>query len=213
MKKIFSILLALFALLAGSCTSNNFVPRSGDLIFCVGSQGDMSSAITESTAIAGVAERLDHVGIIWCNADSIFVLEASPKSGVTATPLPEFLENSYHINGAPGIIIKRLNIPFDLEKAILKAKEYLGQPYDWSYLPDNGKVYCSELIYQSFLNDDNTPVFSSKPMSFRDSSGNIPQFWVELFNSLGEEIPEGVAGTNPNDLSQEGILVEVYRFF
>jgi hypothetical protein len=69
------------------------------------------------------------------------------------------------------------------------------------------------LVYQSFINDDGTPVFQAKPMSFRDSEGNIPQFWRDLFKSLGEEIPEGVAGTNPNDMSQEEILTEVYRYF
>ena len=206
-------LLILILLFAVSCTQNEFVPENGDLVFCVGSQGNMSSAITDATTIEGALEQLDHVGIISIEGDSVFVLEANPQKGVVATPLSQFLKESYYINGAPGIIVKRLNIDFDKEKTVERAKSFIGEPYDWSYLPQNGKVYCSELVYQSFINDDGTPVFQSKPMSFRDSEGNIPQFWIDLFKSLGEEIPEGVAGTNPNDMSQEEILTEVYRYF
>lgn len=50
-------------------------------------------------------------------------------------------------------------------------------------------------------------------MRFRDADGNLPQFWVDLFAKLGETVPEGVPGTNPNDLSQDPQLVQVHRYF
>lgn len=50
-------------------------------------------------------------------------------------------------------------------------------------------------------------------MSFRDAEGQMPAFWVELFAKLGETVPEGVPGTNPNDLSRDEQLVEVHRYF
>ena len=48
---------------------------------------------------------------------------------------------------------------------------------------------------------------------FRAEDGTLPQFWTELFARRGESVPEGVPGTNPNDMSQERTLREVYRWF
>lgn len=50
-------------------------------------------------------------------------------------------------------------------------------------------------------------------MNFRAEDGTLPQFWTELFARRGESVPEGVPGTNPNDMSQERTLREVYRWF
>ena len=87
----------------------------------------------------------------------------------------------------------------------------LGLPYDWSYLPGNGKIYCSELVYESFIDRGGKHVFTASPMNFRDSGGNLPEFWSDLFARLGEKVPEGVPGTNPNGLARESCLTEVYR--
>ena len=50
-------------------------------------------------------------------------------------------------------------------------------------------------------------------MNFRAADGTMPAFWTELFEKLGEPIPEGVPGTNPNDMAREGVLTEVGRYF
>ena len=50
-------------------------------------------------------------------------------------------------------------------------------------------------------------------MNFRAADGHMPAFWTELFDRLGEPIPEGIPGTNPNDLAKEPVLQEVWRFF
>ena len=46
-------------------------------------------------------------------------------------------------------------------------------------------------------------------MNFRDKDGNMPEFWTNLFKEHNEEIPEGVLGTNPNDLSKSMKLVKL----
>ena len=45
------------------------------------------------------------------------------------------------------------------------------------------------------------------------ADGTLPQFWTELFAKAGEEIPEGVPGTNPNDMARESILECAGRYY
>lgn len=207
------VLLACFvACIAGSSCNCEFVPKEGDIVFCVGGTSAMSEAIVQSTARLPEL-RFDHVGIFAVLDGSPVVLEASPKGGVIATPWKQFLAEAQAVNGSPGIVVKRLDSPVEIEKAIECAKGFLGQEYDWSYRPDNGKIYCSELVYEAYLNSEGSHIFGALPMSFRDADGNMPKFWIDLFSKLGEEVPEGVLGTNPNDMSKDSVLVEVYRYF
>ena len=74
-------------------------------------------------------------------------------------------------------------------------------------------MYCSELVYESYLGENGTPLFCARPMNFRTADGTLPCFWAELFEQLGESVPEGIPGTNPNDMAKEKILKEVHRYF
>ena len=47
----------------------------------------------------------------------------------------------------------------------------------------------------------------------RAADGTLPQFWADLFDQLGEQVPEGLPGTNPNDMAREELLEEVHRYF
>ena len=118
------------------------------------------------------------------------------------TPKDDFL-NVY--NGR--VIIKRLTSTFPVAETVVRAKSFLGEPYDWEYMPDNGKMYCSELIYEAYLNEDGSHIFSAKPMTFKNAEGETPQFWIELFKKLEVDIPEGIPGTNPNDIFNDGRLI------
>ena len=111
-----------------------------------------------------------------------------------------------------GVVVMRVNCDFSVKEAVHRAESMLGLPYDWSYLPDNKKLYCSELIYESYLTPAGDHIFQSRPMNFLSPDGTFPQFWTDLFSTLGEEIPQGTPGTNPNDLAHESCLVEVYRY-
>ena len=46
-------------------------------------------------------------------------------------------------------------------------------------------------------------------MTFKDSTGETSSLWVEYYTRLGKDIPEGVPGTNPNDMSREVSLETV----
>jgi hypothetical protein len=87
-----------------------------------------------------------------------------------------------------------------------RAREQIGKPYDNAILPDNGALYCSEFIYTVYLSRRGEPLFSAKPMNWRDADGNLPDYWVDHFRKLGIPVPEGVEGTNPADLARSPLL-------
>lgn len=198
-----------------ACGRAEFLPQDGDLVFCVGGTSAMSEAIVDATEVGQVSFQYDHVALFAQVDGEPSVIEASPKHGVVVTSWDEFLADATPVNGRPGIVVMRLKpeILTDMASVLARARTYLGQSYDWSYLPDNDKLYCSELIYECYRQGNGEPIFIAAPMSFRDAEGQMPAFWVELFSKLGETVPEGVPGTNPNDLSRDEQLVEVHRYF
>ena len=113
----------------------------------------------------------------------------------------------------PAVVAMRLRDTTGTAQALEQARERLGLPYDYSFRPDNGKLYCSELVWECYRRPDGSPRFPAQPMNFRAPDGSMPAFWTELFERLGEQIPEGVPGTNPNDMARDPQLDEVGRWF
>ena len=185
--------------------------QTGDLLFQAGKTSEMSRAIADAT---GKNERLDytHVGIALHSDAADSVLEAT-DGGVKIVALRDFLDRSARIGGRPAVVAMRLRDTTGIATSIARARTFLGQPYDWSYRPDNGKLYCSELVWESYRTAEGNRLFSARPMNFRASDGSMPAFWTELFAELGEPIPQGVPGTNPNDMAGETILKEIGRYF
>lgn len=175
-------------------TGTDYGLKTGDLLFQTAGTSEFSSAIDSSTGSTGFA----HVGIVWVAPDGIEnVIEASPKEGVRVVEAEKF------ISEAPGVTAMRLEADFAADKVISLALSHIGEPYDWYYLPDNGMMYCSELVYESYLSQEGNHIFTAQPMSFRNGEGEIPAFWITLYEKLGVGVPEGVPGTNPNDLSKD----------
>lgn len=191
-----------------SCTRNAESLQSGDLLFQVGKNSKMTGAITAAT---GEEEGLNfsHVGIAVTANGADSVLEAT-DGGVQIVPLREFLDRSATIEGRPAVVAMRLRDTTGVAAAVTRARNSLGLPYDYSFLPDNGKVYCSELVWESYLASDGSPLFPAKPMNFRAADGSLPQFWIDLFARQGEPVPEGVPGTNPNDMAKSPALKTVH---
>ena len=198
-----SWLLAMLLPVVWACKGSDGTLRSGDLIFCVAQNSNMSDAIVDATHTAD-SVQYDHVAIYLTVNDTPMVIEAVPKYGVVTRPFADFMEDNQ-----ARISVRRVAKPIDIEAAIARARQFEGQPYDWSFRPDNGRMYCSELVYYSFLDSAGNPIFEAAPMNFRDASGNLPQFWIDLFNRLGEDVPEGIPGTNPNTMIADPALIEV----
>jgi len=206
------LFLGLFVPLMASCTHDGPM-FSGDLIFVEG----MSAGIqvdcrpNMDQAIMGSTGAMVHVGIIeGCN-DSLFVIDAAPKTGVSRRPLNEFLEAQCDEEGRmPNIKIMQLKDQRGVMEFVAKAKELVGAEYDFTFLPDNGKYYCSELVYECYQRDGK-PIFEAAPMNFRNADGEFDAYWVELFERQGMKIPQGVLGTNPNDLCHSPLLIPIYE--
>lgn len=180
------------------------VLRDGDLIFQANEDSGFVDAIENVTDGAW-----SHVGIIQLRDGGIHVLEASPAQGVVRTPLEDFLEASAHdADGRAVVRVFRIDglSPAEAAAAIARAEACLGRPYDYAFAPGTDALYCSELVYEAFLREDGTNIFSANPMTFKAPDGDTDPYWIRYYGRLGVEIPEGVPGTNPNDLSREPVL-------
>lgn len=197
----------------GAVGGNAFEFKTGDLLFEASGDSEFSNAITEATAGADGVSYV-HVGMAVVDVDgNTSVIEADPDKGVRIISVEEFLNNSVKIGDRPGVTVKRLQKEFPAEQAAERAMSHLGEPYDWWYLPGNGKMYCSELIYETFLTENGEHIFTAAPMNFRWPDGTIGEFWTKLYDELGVDVPEGLPGTNPNGMSKDPVLTEVYRYF
>ena len=171
--------------------------RTGDLLFVNAPEDarQMDGAIVAATG------NIIHVAILEKAPDgSVWVIDATPKRGVDRHPLdtlkadfPEAEGYSY-LYARPAVS----SVQF-----VEQAKRFIGQPYDQAFVPDNGAMYCSELVRDSYRRPDGTYLFDAKPMNFRASDGTFPQWWVEHFADLGMTIPQDTPGTNPQDMYAE----------
>lgn len=169
--------------------------QSGDLLFYPNIwDSDMDNAISESTG------KYVHVVLVEKDSlDALWFIDASPEKGVQRKKMSNVV-----LMGE--FDIYRLTVPFDTAAVIERANSFVGQPYDNAFLPNNGALYCSELIYEAFLDADGNHLFKAKPMNWRNKKGKLPKYWKKHFKKLKMEVPEGVLGTNPTDMSGEEIL-------
>lgn len=185
--------------------------RSGDLIF-VGIPMDysleddsMSSAIADATGDGEL--NIIHVAIADVDSEGTWIIDATIRHGVDRHPLDTFLCDFTLKDGSlPVFEVMRLKDSRRAASFVENAKKYLGLPYDTRFLPDNGALYCSELVRESYLRGDGKPLFDEFPMNFRDREGNMPLYWEQLFAILGMDVPQDVPGTNPQEMSSSPLL-------
>ncbi len=178
--------------LLSSCRTDT-APQTGDLIFFTGGSSSMDDAISSSTGDGFV-----HVAIVEVDSEgTAWLIDATPQKGVSREKLLEEKGN---------MVLKRLKDSTGVAASVQRAKGLIGSPYDFAFLPDNDAYYCSELVYECFLRPDGSHIFSCQPMNFLDSEGNLPEYWKELFEKLQMDVPQGIPGTNPEDLSRSTTL-------
>jgi len=178
-------------------------PEEGDFLFLDLDCGGLCDAIEAVTEGAN-GQDFSHLGIVHLKNDSVFVLEAMGNS-VRLTPLPRFLS---YTEKPP--IQARLKPEF--RKLIPAAMKFglsqIGKPYDDAFLPDNGRYYCSELIYDAFQEaNQKQPLFRLEPMTFRrPGSPDFFPVWTDYYAKLGIPVPEAVPGCNPGGISRSEYL-------
>lgn len=187
--------------------------REGDLIFQANEGSDFVSAIEAVTTSRDAAMSFSHVGIVhYRRGESVpYVIEATPSGGVVATPLGEFLDSGARspVDGCPMVRVKRYPDAEIAAKAAARSLSFLGREYDFLFTPGDETLYCTELVYYSLRTDEGKPILRANPMTFKDSTGVTSPLWEEYYAKRGAPIPEGVPGTNPNDMFGEEVLCGV----
>ena len=197
MSKFKLVLISLAGLFACTQPSPQIKLQSGDLLFREKSSENISEAIDQVTQTSA-ATHFSHVGLVEVSDTGVVVLHASPEGGTCIVSLNEFL----HPKGDSVTVIayrlkeeRQKTIPATIQK----AHSMLGKPYNFSYVMSDTTHYCSEFIYLAFVADS---VFELEPMTFKDpKTGTFPIAWVEYYQKMGIEIPEGKPGCNPNGLA------------
>lgn len=185
--------------------------KNGDLLFrepCSGN--NMSNAIKSVTQSAD-SYAFTHVGIVYrpVNKDSIYVIEATPPR-VRIVSLKEYLDPSPRKSCKPISVVGRLRAPYRscIPAAIQEALRLVGKAYDYGYVLNNDKYYCSELIYEIFLKaNGGVPVFKLNAMTFKQAGSTETDInWIRYFSEKGLEIPEGKPGINPGAMSRSDTI-------
>lgn len=181
----------------------------GDFLFQDLDCGPLCDAI-ESVTPALDGQHFSHVGLVAAQGDSLVVVEAVSRGGVVRTPLDEFLARAVDAAGQPAFVRMRLTPKLAplLPAALAFCDSVMGAPYDAAYRLDNGRYYCSELLYEAFRHaNGGREVFALHPMTFRPPGGaDFDPAWVAYYAELGAEIPEGEPGCNPGGLATGGRL-------
>ena len=196
--RLLFILLLFFSIHNSGNAQSRIEIQTGDFIFLDLDCGPLCDAI-ESVTQSYKNQHFSHIGLVYKRNDTTFLIEALGK-GVRLTPIKKFLANSKK----PAYVgrVKSSN-----EKLIPGAIEFclqqLGTPYDDQFIYDNGKYYCSELIYDAFkAANSGKPFFQLFPMTYKKpGSTDFFPVWVGYFQKLGMPIPEGKPGCNPGGIS------------
>lgn len=193
MKKTFFILY----LLSFLSFAQNVKLKTGDLIFQSMNCGPLCDAINQVTE-GYKGKDFSHLGLVYIQNDSIYIIEAA-GSAVQLTPLEKFKSYTKET-----MFVGRLKRKFRkyIPEAITFSLNQIGVPYDEAYLYNNGSYYCSELIYDAFLDAYKKPFFELQPMTFKaPNSDAYFEVWQEYYDKLEIEIPEGKLGCNPGGIS------------
>jgi hypothetical protein len=201
------LLLAVLALALLPATSIAVQLQDGDLLFVTAARTGLSGAIDDATAKQD-APSFDHVALLAHDGTEQVLLHAD-EQGSRQQPLQAFVEdaNTRHRQ----IHVYRLTeeqrgaIP----GAIAQARRMLGKPYNQTYVQDDNSYYCSDFIERAFRAHQ---VFALQPMNFRNpQTGQVSPYWTDFYRSKGMAVPQGLPGTNPNDMAKSAALRVVGR--
>lgn len=144
-----------------------------------------------------------HAAILDVDTTGIWIIDATLKHGVDRHPLDTFLREFTLKDGSlPTLEVYRLKDQSHIQSYLENTKTYLGEQYDVDFQQDNGKHYCTELIYDSYQQGEDH-IFTSGPIDFRNTEGEFPVYWQFLFNLISTPIPQGNEGTLPASMRKE----------
>lgn len=145
--------------------------------------------------------NLIHVAILDVVDDSLFVVDATLRRGVARYPFADFVQDFTLRDGTlPTFFVCRLNDTSEVERFIANACRFVGQPYDTAFASDNGAMYCTELVRESYVTAKGDTLFAQGPIDCTAPYGGVPPYWRRMFDESGVSSMEGSTGTWPNTL-------------
>lgn len=192
------LLLIITAMFFSGCDKKDEMSiRTGDLLFRGKTPSALSTAIDEVTQTEA-GKHFSHVGLAEVVDGRIFVIHSDGSKGVCREALKNFMIDG----GGDTLYVEAYRLKKNFRDAIPEAMErataLVGEPYNYTYIIEDSGYYCSELVWYAFAKDS---VFSLDPMTFKDpESGTFHNGWVEHYEKLGVDIPEGLPGCNPNGM-------------
>jgi hypothetical protein len=137
----FAVVIAAAVVTARASAVDPATLRTGDLIFQT-SESAQSGAIREAQR----GHPATHVGIVVVDGGGVQVLEA--VGPVKRTPLKDFVRRG----GGHMVAVYRDPRLDDAGRAavVAAALNDLGKPYDRFFTDDDGRIYCSELVWRAW---------------------------------------------------------------
>lgn len=190
--------LIIFLLGLTTAFAQNIDLKDGDLLFQDMDCGPLCDAIEAVTEGYNGADY-SHMGMVYNRNDTLYIIEAA-GTAVRLTTFEKFKKNT-----TKPMLVGRLKAEHTtlIPNAIVFSLQQMGVPYDDEYVYDNGKYYCSELIYDAFLfANGGQPFFELEPMTYKKpGTDKFFPAWVSYFHGLKKSIPEGQPGCNPGGIS------------
>ncbi len=178
----------------------SFTFQEGDIFFQDLDCGPPCDAI-EAVTQGYMGSNLSHCAIITEVGPNLKTTKLAEAIGetVTETTLEEFLSRSNKV------LVGRLK---------KEHEELIPIPYDFIFDITDDTYYCSEIIYEGLqVADNNQKIMQLNPMTFNEPGTNSPfVHWVEYYEELNHEIPEGELGLNPGGMSRSEGLEIIYMF-
>jgi hypothetical protein len=208
MRKFILLLLFVPFALSSVAQSQYAKLKEGDLVFQDLDCGPLCDAI-EAVTDGYQGRDFSHVAILVKMNKELRAVEAI-GSHVKSTSLDSLF---LRCSDPKKYLIMRLTKEnqFRIPVACKYAKTTIGKAYDDRFINDNDSLYCSELIYNAFLNTSKTEnLFYLQPMTYKDpKTGTYFPAWIEYYQGLHSFIPEGLQGINPGLLSRSPYLEPV----
>lgn len=184
-----------------SACQNTYQFQEGDLFFQDLDSSPLCDAI-ELVTPGHQGSAFSHIGMLVKINGDWRILEALPPKVLT-TSVDSFLSRSFDTDGNPKVIVGRLEYLNKTQKQEVcqYAIKQIGMPYDDSFLIDNERYYCSELIQEAYSKID-SQLFPLEPMTFLNPvDKDTLDIWEKYYKALNTSIPEGELGINPGLMS------------
>jgi len=176
-----------------------YQPKEGDVIFQSLPTGELTEVIEGATH-----SPYSHVGMLVEKEGKWYVREAIGT--VHDTGLYRWISRGRQ--GSFSVYRLKKKYQKYLKPMIQSSKQFLDRPYDINYEMDDGKIYCSELVYKSYK------LVSGQQMGKLASLKELDwKPYKDFILSIEDTIPLDRVMITPKDLAEAEQLEQVFSTY